>query len=110
MADDQPEQSGEIELPIEWYIPDAIASTHVTNLVIQYTPSEFIVSFFEIKPPMLVGVPNKEVLESIKSIRADCVARIIVSPDRMPGFVNALQTNLENFLSNKSSKQTTEEK
>jgi hypothetical protein len=107
---DQDEQPQELELPIEWYVPESVSSQYVTNMIVQYTEHEFVISFFDTKPPLIIGVPSKEALQNLKSIRAECVARIIVSPDRMPGFVNALQTNLENSLSRRASKQIVEEK
>lgn len=106
---DEEEQPKELEIPIEWYVPDSIVSQYATNMVIQHFEHEFIISFFDTKPPLIVGVPSKEVLESLKSIRAECVARIVVAAARMPGFVNALQTNLEKSLSKKASQEVVKE-
>lgn len=68
-------------------------------MVVQNTGQEFIISFFDLKPPLIVGTPSKEVLDNLKSIRAECIARVIVTPSRMPKFVEALQTNLAGSLS-----------
>lgn len=106
---DQDEKPRELELPIEWYIPESMVSQYATNMVVQHSEDEFIISFFDTKPPLIIGEPNKEVLESLKSIRAQCIARIIVSASRMPKFVSALQTNLEKALSKKSSQPVIEE-
>jgi hypothetical protein len=96
----------ELELPIEWYVPDATVTKYATNMVIQHTEHEFILSFFEVAPPLLIGTPSKEVLEGLKSIRAECVARIVIARDRMPGFVEILRTNLEQSLSKRPAKVT----
>jgi hypothetical protein len=65
MPDSVEQLNGELELPIEWHIPDSLVTHYVTNMVVQHTPHEFIISFFDIKPPLIVGVPSKEVLESL---------------------------------------------
>jgi hypothetical protein len=98
MPDDQ-EQPNDLEVPIEWYVPESIISQYATNLVVQRSEHEYIISFFDTKPPLIIGVPSKEALDNLKSVRAECVARIIVAAARMPGFVKALQTNLERAVS-----------
>ena len=87
--------------PLEWHVPDDLASHYATNFVVQHTDAEFILSFFEIVPPIVVGSEEERraQIEKIPSVRADCVARIIVSPQRLPDFLKAIQTNLEKFLS-----------
>lgn len=90
-------------IPIEWHVPESIKSVYATNIVVQHTEQEFIISFFMTKPPLIIGTVTKEVLDSLQSIRAECVAQIIVASDRMPRFVKAFQTNLETFQSGKVS-------
>jgi hypothetical protein len=85
-----------VNLPIEWVIPEHIMSRYATNLVVQQTPHEFILSFFEAHPPVILGSPEerKATLERLKSIQVQCVARIIVAKERMPEFVKVLQEHL----------------
>jgi uncharacterized protein DUF3467 len=92
---DMPNQVRQIEFPIEWYVPDSIKSQYATNMVVQHTEQEFILSFFETRPPLLLGNLTEEDIKAIPSIRAECVARIVIARDRMPKFVEALQTNLK---------------
>ena len=40
----------ETKLPIEWYIAEDLKSQYATNIVIQHTDQEFLISFFE--PPI----------------------------------------------------------
>lgn len=94
-----PEQEGqrqEIELPVEWYNPESIVSQYATNMVVQHTEHEFIISFFDVKPPLIVGAPSKEVLETLKSIRATCVARIIVREVGCPYFLRPYKPTWKN--------------
>jgi len=96
-----------ITLPIEWHIPEGLKSQFATNLVIQHTDQEFIISFFEIEKPVLLGSPDevKSKLEVIGKMRANCVARIIVTPKRMEEFIKAMQTNLDKFHSRTEKKE-----
>jgi hypothetical protein len=92
----------EIDIPIEWYIPESLMSRYATNMIVQNSEHEYIISFFDMRPPIIIGVPPKEVLEHLKSIRATCVAQLIVAKDRMPGFVEAMQTHVTKFESKKT--------
>lgn len=84
-----------VELPIHWNVPDDIVARYSTNMVVQRLDNEFLISFFEVKPPIILGDPDaiKDGLKSLKSIQANCVAQIIVAHDKLPSFINALQKN-----------------
>lgn len=94
-----PENKDGVLLPIEWHISEEVTTKYATNLVIQHTEHEFIISFFEIYPPVLLGPPEGQKLqaEMIDTVRAECVARIVVASDRMPEFVRVLQDNLGTY-------------
>jgi hypothetical protein len=87
-------------VPIEWHTPAEIVSRYASNLVVQHTQHEFIISFFEVLPPILLGLPEERQtqLEQIESVQAQCVARIVVAANRMPEFVKVLQDNVEQYL------------
>lgn len=94
---------GKIQLPIDWHIPDSIQSRYVTNVLVQPGQYEIIISFFETQIPLLAGQPeeNKAKLEQIGAIRAECVGRIIVVPEQVPGIISALQTGLDIYRASK---------
>jgi len=91
-----------VELPIEWIVPDDMVSRYATNMVVQSTEHEFIISFFEMKPPLIVGDQAKisERVSELTSLPAVCIARIIVASDKMPEFVDALKRNLQSHQGN----------
>jgi hypothetical protein len=100
MADEPVQQTRAI--PIEWYVPDHIESKYANNLVVQHGENEIIISFFETRPPLILGTPEDiERLARLESIRSECVARIIVSPSKMPAFIEALQTNYQRYVTKK---------
>lgn len=87
-----------VEIPIEWDYSEN-TSRYATNLIVQHTEHEFILSFFEIKPPILLGSPEEQAQKAleIKSIKAKCVARVVISAGRMPDFLRVLQDNLNKY-------------
>ncbi len=98
------------ELPLEWHIPENIPVRYATNLVIQRLENEYLISFFEVLPPILLGTPEEigEKLGTLNSVRANCVAKIIVSANKMPEFVSVMQRNLEKAITQSAPEGKTE--
>lgn len=101
---EQNQRRAEISLPIDWHIPDGFQSRYANNVLVQAGQFEVIISFFETQLPMLLGTPeeNKEKLTELGSVRAECVSRIIVSPELVPSIINALQAEYEKYQALKS--------
>jgi hypothetical protein len=96
------EQPGEISVPLEWNVSNDIVARYATNMVVQRLENEFLITFFEVKPPILLGEPDQiaKRVKELKSIQANCVAQVIVAADKMPSFVKALETNLQRTIEN----------
>lgn len=92
MADQDLERNG---IPIKWDFGD-VRSVYATNLVVQAGEGDIFVAFFEIRPPIMFSEADRE---GITSVTAQCVARVVISPDRMQGFIDAMQRNLNEYLS-----------
>lgn len=90
-----------IALPMEWRVPDNLESKFATHLTIQNSDQEFIINFFEAHPPVITGTEEqkKAQLEELSSIEATCVARIVVTPQRMRDFLDTMEKNFEKFMS-----------
>lgn len=87
-----------IQVPVQWHFPEHVESRYATNLLVQHGPHEFTISFFEAQPPILLTEDDrKRAATKIQSVRANCVARVVVSVERMPEFVEVLQKSLEQF-------------
>jgi len=88
-----------MRVPVSFEVPDDIVSRYATNFVAQHTENEFILTFYEVHPPILLGSPdeNKAQLEALGPIPATCVAIIILSPHGMRQLVDVLQRNLADF-------------
>ncbi len=86
-----------IQLPIRWDTPVELPTMFATNLIVQRTAETFTISFFEIRPPILLGTPeqNQSTLSELKEVVAHCVVRVVVTPERMKEFVGVLNTSYE---------------
>ena len=102
-------QPDRIAVPFEWNFPQSVQSRYANNILVQHSEHESIVSFFEVIPPILLGEPQQvsEQLKQIKSIRGNCVARIIVATEKMPEFIKVLQDNLRQFHSSSAREDVT---
>ena len=94
-----PEKAVELQVPVEWYVPDYIKTYHVTDLTVQYTGNAFVASFYEVRPPLLLGSQSEveKQAEKLTSIRKQCVTRVAIGVDRMADFIKAFQANQKRY-------------
>jgi len=85
---------------IEWHVSENLAKRYATNFVIRHTENEFNLSFFDVDPPIILGTEEeaRKKLNAVKSVRANCVSSIIVTPDKIPGLIEALQANYGKYV------------
>ena len=104
------QDAGGVRLPIEWHCPDGISSHWTNHLIVQNAEEEFILSFFEMRPPMLLGSPDEqtEQLKKMDSVRAECVARLIVNPAKLESFIAVMQRVLDASRSTNESNESGE--
>lgn len=90
------EQRG-VSLPIDWHIPEGTKSRYANNVLVQVGQFEITISFFEAELPILLGQPeeNKKKLEELGVVRAECVSKIVISPEFLPILIKALENGLE---------------
>lgn len=90
-----------IRIPVDYQVPDDATPSYVNNLVIQHTESEFVIHFFYTRLPIILGESDeallKEKLTRIEAVHPQFVKSIIVSPQKMQDFIDALQGNLDKF-------------
>jgi hypothetical protein len=86
------------KIKINYVFPENIESKFVNQVVVQNQKDFFTLSFFETVMPIIVGESEEErasLLEKIESIDAKCIARFIVTPEKISQIVNALQVNIK---------------
>jgi Protein of unknown function (DUF3467) len=89
----------ERQIPIIWDFPEDLVSGYATNMLVQVGEHELYVSFFETPPPVLLG---QEDVTKLEGVRAECIARIIVAPERMTEFIEVLNKQLEVYQKKKA--------
>jgi len=84
-------------IPIEWYVPEGLMTPFATNMVVQASENAFKVLFFEVKPPLLVDESEPKP----SKVRADCVASVVITPDKLPKIIEVFQRQLDKYISKK---------
>jgi hypothetical protein len=89
-----------IKLPLRYVDAEGLQTRYTNTMIVQHTPDEFVLQFFEVIPPILFGPPEEveRLRASLEYVEAKCVARLIISPERIPSIIQALQSNYERFL------------
>jgi hypothetical protein len=86
-----------VPIPIEWDIPRGLMTSFASNMVVQSIENVFKISFFEINPPIQLD----ESAPAPTKIRADCVASVIVTPDKLLSFTEVLQKQYKKYMAEK---------
>jgi len=89
-------------IPMVWNFPDDLLSGYATNILVQTGEQELFISFFELQQPVVLA---PEDVAKIESVNAECIARIIVTPERLSKFIEALQKQLDTFNAKKAATQ-----
>jgi len=93
MSDDQ------IELPF-FFLGSEDVPIVLSNLqVVQHVQQEFIITFGQFSPPVVLGTPEEQRAE-IKSkpyLPVKTVSRVAMSPERVADLIDALQRNLDKW-------------
>lgn len=87
-------------LRIDFTYPEDLQSKFVQNIIVQHQSDFFVVSFFEVWPPAILGdteAERRELVGSIGKVEAKCVARLVLTPEKMREFVSVMKRNLENY-------------
>lgn len=94
--EEEMERAFEVSKPLKWEIPEDLLILWVNNFVVQHTQNEFILTFFQVTPPILIK-PTPEQIEAVESVPAQAVARIALTPRAMAGLLEVMTKNYETF-------------
>ncbi len=84
----------ERNIPMVWKLPDDLLSGYATNMLVQTGEQELFISFFEIQHPVML-VP--EDINKLESVNLECIAKIVITPERLATFIEVLQKQLAAF-------------
>lgn len=99
-------------LALDHVIPDELRALSSNHITVQHNDEgDFIISFFDVVQPIILG-DRKDVAEQLKkheSVKAHCIARIVISAGRMPKLIGALANTYERFLTTQKNPESTKE-
>jgi hypothetical protein len=84
-----------VAVPLEWHVPVDHVTPFASNIVIQIEEDIFKLSFFEVKPPIHMdeSTPPPAV------VRAECVASVYITPNKVGLLIELLRKHLERYKS-----------
>lgn len=84
-------------IPINRIFPEELQSHFVEHFVVQQSDDHFVLSFFEVWPPVIVGTKEEKLktMENLEAVNAKCVARLVLTPKRMQEIATVIQANLK---------------
>jgi hypothetical protein len=96
--DKRPEDEPPIQLQVRFVSDPGVRTTYATNMMVQATDHEFILTFFEARPPFISGnTPDerRSAAAKLEAVEAVEVARVIIAPNRMQMFIDLLTNQIE---------------
>ncbi len=81
-------------VPVEFHEPESTVTRLATNITVRADENGYYVAFYEARPPIVTGTPEdvKTRFAEVKSVAAECVARVFVPKDVMPRMLQAIQS------------------
>ena len=97
-----------IAVPIAREYPPGQIGVLANHFAIQQDGPEFHLLFFQTHPPLILVESEQERRDLLAKAeaRSVCVARLIVSAERLPSFIEAMQSNLDKYQLRVSEKPT----
>ena len=84
-------------VPVVWHIADDMRALYATHVVAQQAENETYLLFFQAQPPIIIGddLQKREQLNALPAVKAECVAKIVMSPNKLPEVIQLLQGILD---------------
>lgn len=84
-------------IPVEFVIPPELISYYPNNYIIQDNGNDFVISFFEIFPPIVLGNPEEVEIQvnNIDKVQAKCIARLQFSNEHFQEFLKVMNDHFE---------------
>ena len=82
-------------IPIIWEGVEDCPLIFSNCMLVQHTEHEFIITFAQVHPPLIL---RDEDLVEVKSIRARAAVRVVLPPTRVPELIGILTENYEKYV------------
>jgi hypothetical protein len=92
-----------VQIPIHWN-SEGMPVVFANQMLVNMDEHEVHLHFYEIAPPVIYGSDEQrqKQIESLSSVTARGVVRVILSKDRLPAVIEALQTIAHRIAEKKS--------
>lgn len=78
------------EVNVEYYVPEGLGVTYVDNLTAIHTSDIFILTYFQVEPPVVMNSQDR-----VDAVSSKAVIQLAITPRDMEKFLDAMQKNLE---------------
>lgn len=98
MASEKIKDEG-VTLKINYQIPEDIETHFSDSFVVQHQKDHFILTFYQLIQQPILGTEEERIaqLKNTKQIDAKCIARIVVTPQKIEDITRVLNENIEKF-------------
>lgn len=88
-----PEPSGSKVVGVKWVVPPGTQPQFITNFTIQRLQHEYVLSFFQLIPPLIIGSPEQvnEQVGQLHTVEARCISQVVFALDRLPELAKVLE-------------------
>jgi hypothetical protein len=93
---DEPAEVRQVALRLEHHWGENTVTRFANEFSIQVGQGVCYLGFYDVNLPLLMGSPEEisEKIESIKSLRAEGIVRVVVTLEKMQDIINAIQSAL----------------
>jgi len=91
-------------VPISRKYPEELRTYFVESVVVQGEEDHFVLSFFELFPPPILGDTEDErrqQIDQLTSVDAKCVSRLVMTPAKTKEFIDAITSNYQSWGKNR---------
>ena len=78
------------EVNVEHYVPEGLGITYVDNINAIHTSDIFILTYFQVEPPVVMGLQDQ-----VDTVSSKAVIQLAITPRDMEKFLDAMQKNFE---------------
>ncbi len=93
---DEPVRARQLAVKLDHHWDEKTVTRFANEFTIQVTQGACYLGFYEVNPPLLIGSPEEiaEQAESIKSLRAEGIVRVVLPLEKLQEIVNTIQNTL----------------
>lgn len=99
MSNTEDHLPNEREIRIERTMSEKVKTHFATNFAVQRTEEYFIITFYELFPPLIVGTDEERraQLSELETIESKALTRVVVTPAHFRELMGHMESQLEKY-------------